>query len=250
MRFAVCVNQVLDVTAPAQIRGGALVLPEDRRVLDHYAACALEAALTLRETHGDDTWSVEAVLIGPEEAGSALRKALAMGADSGTHLVTDTPLDDASTAALLADQFHEDPPDAIWLGKQSQDTDAGLVGGRLAERLGAAFVANAVGAMVEEEALVIDRQGDRGIEVVEMPAPCVVTVSNNMNDPRTPNLRSIMAAKRKAVETREVAPDLPLAVAISASAPPARPPGRTLEGPPEAAAREVVRLLSDDLRLI
>ena len=45
---------------------------------------------------------VEVVLVGPQKAAETLRKALAMGADTGTHLVTDADLDSGAVTQLLA----------------------------------------------------------------------------------------------------------------------------------------------------
>ncbi len=248
MRFAVCINQVPDVAAPSQVRDGQLVLDAGRVVLDAYAASAVEAALVLKEASGGE---VEVVLVGPEKASETLRKALAMGADSGTHLVTDADLDSGAVTQLLADHLRESGHDAVLLGKQSQDTDAGLVGGMLAEALGLPYVTNAVALAQETDALVVTRQGDRGQEIIALPTPGLVTCSNDMNDPRIPNLKGIMASKRKPVETREVEASGVSVRTTGYANPPAREPGKTVDGDaPEAVARELVRLLADEARAI
>ena len=249
MRFAVCIHQVPDVSAPAQVRDGQLVLDAGRVVLDAYAASAVEAALTLKEAEGEG--EIEAVLVGPPKATETLRKALAMGADRGTHLVTEAELDSGAVTRLLADHLREGGHDAVFLGKQSQDTDAGLVGGMLAEALGLPYVTNAVAVEQEGDALVVTRQGDRGQERIALPTPCLVTCSNDMNDPRIPNLKGIMASKRKPVDSNEVE-TAPVKVQTTAYAPPpSREPGRTVDADtPEATARELVRLLADEARAI
>ncbi|MEL6615600.1 MAG: electron transfer flavoprotein subunit beta/FixA family protein, partial [Bacteroidota bacterium] len=180
MRFAVCINQVPDVAAPSQVRDGQLVLDAGRVVLDAYAASAVEAALVLKEASGGE---VEVVLVGPQKAAETLRKALAMGADSGTHLLTNDDLDSGAVTALLANHLRDGGYDAVLLGKQSQDTDAGLVGGMLAEALGLPYVTNAVGLEQEGDTLVVTRQGDSGQEIIALPTPGLVTCSNDMNDP-------------------------------------------------------------------
>ena len=249
MRYSVCINQVPDVAAPSQVRDGQLVLDAGRVVLDAYAASAVEAALMLQEAHGGE---VEVVLVGPARASETVRKALAMGADTGVHLVVadDAPLDSGVVTALLAEHLAQAAPDVVLAGKQSQDTDAGLVGGMLAEALGRPYVTNAVGLALEGDTLVVTRQGDRGQEVIELPAPCLVTCSNDMNDPRIPKLKNIMASKKKPVETREVAPGAPALQTVGYQAPPARDPGRTVDGEPAEVARELVRLLADEARAL
>jgi hypothetical protein len=101
MKFCVCIKQVPDVTAPIQIRDGRLVFDTGRTVLNAYDASAVEAALVLVEQHGGE---IDVVLIGPERATETVRKALAMGADRGSHLVLPdrAELDSAAVASLLA----------------------------------------------------------------------------------------------------------------------------------------------------
>ena len=249
MRFSVCINQSPDVAAPSQVRDGQLILDAGRVVLDAYAASAVEAALVLQEEHGGE---VEAVLVGPARASETLRKALAMGADRGVHLVVpdDAALDSGSVTALLAAHLREAAPDAVLCGKQSQDTDAGLVGGMLAQALGRPYVTNAVGLAQEGDALVVTRQGDRGQETIALPTPCLVTCSNDMNDPRIPKLKDIMKSKKKPVDTREASPPAPVLETVAYEMPPAREPGRTVPGEPAEAARELVRLLADEARVL
>ena len=101
MKFCVCIKQVPDVSAPIQIRDGELVMDAGRAVLNAYDASAVEEALVLTAAHGGE---VDVLLIGPERAAETVRKALAMGAARGTHLVVadDAELDSAAVSAILA----------------------------------------------------------------------------------------------------------------------------------------------------
>jgi len=169
-----------------------------------------------------------------------------MGADRGTHVVTDAPLDSAAVAELLADRLRDGGYDAILTGKQSQDSDAGLAGAMLAERLGLPYVTNAVGLTQEGDALVVTRQGDAGQEVLALPTPCLVTCSNDMNDPRIPNLKGVMAAKKKPVETVPVeAAPATATDALGFQTLPQRAPGQRLTGEPADLARQLAKALHD-----
>jgi electron transfer flavoprotein beta subunit len=90
--------------------------------------------------------------LGPERAQETIRKALAMGAASAVHLkVPDgADLDSRSVAGILADFFRDREVDVISLGKQAQDSDAGLTGSMLAALLDLPFATNAVGLDIEE----------------------------------------------------------------------------------------------------
>ncbi len=250
MRFCVCIKQVPDVSAPMQVQGGALVLDPNRVVLNAYDASAVEAALVLTEAHGGE---VDVLLVGPERATETVRKALAMGAAQGTHLVVPegTELDSAAVAQLLAGALEGQGYNVILTGKQAQDTDAGLAGAMLAERLGLPYVTNAVGLAQEGEMLVVTRQGDAGQEHIALPAPCLVTCSNDMNDPRIPNLKGIMAAKKKTIDTRP-AGDVPAAQVRTRGyeAVPERAAGQRLDGEPDEMARALAHLLHEEARVL
>lgn len=249
MKYYVCIKQVPDVNAPLQIKEGELIQDADRNILNAYDASAVEAALVLKEAHGGD---IEVVLIGPDKAKETIRKALAMGADSGSHILTDgnEGFDSFSYAKILAAFFKDKEYQFIFCGKQSQDTDSGLTGSMLAEFLDLPYVTNAVGLQLEGEILIVKRQGDTGQELIELPAPSLVTCSNDMNDPRIPSLKGIMQSKRKPVETISVA-DIQGEIAngsvktsvVGYEEKPTRKPGKKYEGESEEIAKEVAQLL-------
>jgi electron transfer flavoprotein beta subunit len=254
MKFSVCIKQVPDVSAPIQVRGGELVLDPNRLVLNAYDASAVEAALVLAERYGGE---VEVVLVGPDRAQETLRKALAMGAERGILLRCDgRDLDSRDYAELLAGYFREASVEVVLCGKQAQDTDAGLTGAMLAALLDLPYATNAVGLDLEDAAgrVVVTRQGDTGQEVLELPVPCLVTCSNDMNDPRIPNLKGIMAAKRKVIDVKDVAPfvvsDRPGTRTLGYQPMPERAPGRLLEGEPEEAARLLRTLLQNEAKVL
>ena len=256
MKFYVCIKQVPDVDAPIQIKNGNLIQDTDRMVLNAYDASAVEEALVLTEEHGGE---VEVVLAGPEKAKETIRKALAMGADKATHIITDDDIDydSAVYAKVLASFFEDKEYDVISCGKQSQDTDAGLAGGMLAQHLDLPYATNAVGLSMEDESLVVKRQGDSGQEIIELPSPCLVTCSNDMNEPRIPSLKGIMQSKRKPMETIALS-DLNLDESILSAKTkvtgymekPEREPGQKFEGEPDELAQKVATLLDEEENVI
>lgn len=256
MKFYVCIKQVPDVNAPIQIKGGELIQDTSRMILNAYDASAVEEALVLTEEHGGE---VEVVSIGPAKAKETIRKALAMGAGKATHILTndDENYDSAVYAAILADFFKDKEYDVISCGKQSQDTDAGLAGGMLAEKLGLPYATNAVGINIENEKLVVKRQGDSGQEMIELSTPCLVTCSNDMNEPRIPSLKGIMQSKKKPmdqVELSSLAVDEESLSAktkiISYQEKPEREAGEKYEGEPDEIAREVAGLLDTEAGVV
>ncbi len=256
MNFIVCIKQVPDVSAPVSIRDGHLQTDSDRMVLNAYDASAVEEALVLTEKHGG---RVDVVLIGPEKAKETIRKALAMGAEAGFHIPVEdgAGYDSAGYAAILAAFLKTHSYDAILTGKQSQDTDSGLAGGMLADRLGLPYAANAVGLELEGNALLVKRQGDTAQEMVLVPLPGVVTCSNDMNNPRIPSLKGIMASKKKEVTTvspaelgLDAAALKPATVVTGYRNVPARNPGKKFEADAEELARTLVGLLQNEAKVI
>lgn len=251
MDIVVCIKQVPDVNAPFRIRRGELIFDTNRAMLNAYDASAMEAALVLTGKHGG---TVRVVTVGSERASETLRKALAMGADAADQLVVPegADLDARAYAEGLARHFAETETDAIFCGKQSQDTDAGLTGPMLATLLDWPYATNAVGLEIDESAgaIVVECQGEQGTKVIELPTPCLVTCSNDMNDPRIPNLKGIMQAKRKPIETRDVSDWAqrvePMTTVVGFEPMPEREPGTMLDGEPTEMVRTLVDRLDDD----
>lgn len=251
MKFSVCIKQVPDVTAPIQIKDGQLHQDTDRLVLDAYSASAVEEALVITGEHGGD---VEIVSVGPDKVKETIRKALAMGAGSAVQIATsESDYDSATYAEILSKYYTSTNYDVILTGKQSQDSDAGLTGSMLAEKLGIPFATNAVGLTYNGGKLIVKRQGDSGQEIIELFTPCLVSCSNDMNDPRIPSLKGIMQSKKKPVDLKSLA-DLGLEESVLRSDMkteilgfeplPERETGQKFEGD----AEELVSILMDKLQ--
>ena len=236
MKFLVCIKQVPDVSG--NVNSG-------RMVLNAYDASAVEAALVL--TEGTDS-EIHLVLIGPDSAKETIRKALAMGASSAVHFVSaeSDSMDSGSIAAQLASYCAEIQFDIVLCGKQSQDTDAGLTGGMLAAHLKLPYATNAVGLAYQDsyDGIVVTRQGDSGQEILHLPLPCLVTCSNDMNNPRIPSLKGIMQAKKKSIDARQFENNsLSSTRILNYEQPAAREPARMLEGETEEKVTALVLAL-------
>jgi electron transfer flavoprotein beta subunit len=146
----------------------------------------------------------------------------------------------------LADQLRSEAFDLVLCGKQAQDTDAGLTGGMLAALLDIPWITNAVQLEVEDDRVLVTRQGDDGRERYQLTLPCLVTCSNDMNEPRIPSLRGIVEARRKSIAIRDVVlPDS--RVRVSDIGVPVRPPrGTVFEGTPEETAKQLCDALAED----
>ena len=159
---------------------------------------AIEAALRIRDKLPDT--KITLVSLGAMTAQSAIKRGLSMGADDGI-LVSDAALEAIGghgTAHVLAEAIKKAGDfNLILTGRQAADWDAGVVGCGIAELLGIPVVTFAKSVRLENDRAVVERVLDDGFETVEAALPCVVTISNELGEPRKASLRETMRAAKK-----------------------------------------------------
>jgi electron transfer flavoprotein beta subunit len=171
--------------------------------LDEYA---VEAGLKLVEAAegGVAENTVTVLTVGPDRAADAVKKALQMGAHACVH-VNDEAIhgsDAAATSLILAEAVKKiGSPDLILTGMASTDGTMGVVPAMLAERLGLPQVTLASELTVEGGAVTIRRDGDVASVTITASLPALVSVTDQINEPRYPSFKGIMAAKKKPVQT-------------------------------------------------
>ena len=264
MRILVLVKPVPDTAS-----GGERLRPDDWR-LDRAAVpavvnandeYALEAALKLTEAHGGEVVLVS--MAGPA-APETMRKALAMGAASGT-LVTDDALagsDAVSTTRVLAATLRGMEYDLVLAGADTSDGGAGVVPAGVAALLGLPYLSYAAKIEPNPDARTVrvNRITATGYEVLEAPMPALIVATQALGEPRYPSLKGIMAARSKTLETRDLAAvgagdgaigDASIGGAASttavlgAEAPPPRAATRVIREPADEAARQIVAFLAE-----
>jgi electron transfer flavoprotein beta subunit len=201
-----CVKQVPDPETPARAfkvdEAAKQVIPAPgiAPVISQFDQIAVEAALRVRDAAGEGTITV--LSLGPDSARDAIKTGLAMGADEGVHL--NDPVffdgDGYSTAVALAAAIQKiGDVDLVLCGRQATDWDFGVTGLAIAELLGAASISITKSVSVVDGNVQAERVLGDAFETVEVPTPCVVTVSNELGEPRYPKLPQIMQAARKQV---------------------------------------------------
>jgi electron transfer flavoprotein beta subunit len=237
-------------------------------VCDPFDELAVEQAVRLRESRPDVS---EAIVLSfgpppPGAADQALRTALAMGCDRGIY-VHGAPAgapgrhDEVYLARVLAavirrEESRVGPIDLILCGKQAIDNDSGELGPALAEFLDRPHVGAITRLEIGGSGLRAHRRSEGGEEVVESTLPALVTCAKGLAEPRYPALPNIMKAKKKPVEMvaagdlTEVQALAPATRLVRLSPPPARAPCRMVAGEPPEMARELVRLLHEEARVV
>jgi electron transfer flavoprotein beta subunit len=211
LNMIVCVKQVPDWEAPADT---FKIDPEKKKLIPPpnidprislFDEHAIEAALQIREQHGG---KVTIVSLGPDFAQRAVKQAVAMGADEGV-LLKDAAFEDSdtyATAAILAAAIKKIGTfDLILCGRQAADWDVGQVGLGIAELLSIPCVSIAQKLEVSDGKAMVERIVEGGFDVMEVSLPALITVSNEINKPRYPTLRGIMAAGKKQIPVWDAA---------------------------------------------
>jgi electron transfer flavoprotein beta subunit len=255
VRIVVLVKPVPDTAS-----SGERLRPDDWR-LDRAAVpavvnandeYALEAALKLTEAHGGE---VILLSMAPPSAPETMRKALAMGAASGT-LVTDPALagsDTVTTTRVLAAALRGLEYDLVLAGADTSDGGAGVVPAGVATLLGLPYLSYAakIEPLKESESVRVHRISATGYDVIEAPMPALVVCTQALGEPRYPSLKGIMAARSKELTTHALgdvegaeAAESTTAV-LGAEAPPPRAATRVIREPAEAAAEQVVAFLAE-----
>ncbi len=205
MRIVVCVKHVPDLQAERGFtEEGRVDRSRGDGTLNELDENAVEAAVSLVEQHGGE---VVAVTMGPADAEDAVRRALQMGADAAVHVVDDAleGSDAFGTALVLAAAVRKveeaGPVDLVVTGMAALDGLMSVVPTLLAGHLGLpqATLAAELTVDAETRTVRVRRELDHATEVVEAPLPALVSVTDQSNQPRYPNFKAIMAARKKDV---------------------------------------------------
>ncbi len=221
--------------------------------LDPAAASALEEGLRLTEKHGG---TVTVVTMGTADVTIGIRTALAMGATGAVHILDDAVAgsDTLSTAKVLAAAIKKQPFDLVLCATESSDSYSGIVPVQVAYLLGITPLTFATEITLNERKATIKRQSETGYEVVEAECPVLITTTSGINEPRYPQLKGIMAAKKKEVK-KFTAADLGLAVdqvgssgarekVLSVGRPPTRQAGKIITDEGEGG-KQIVDFLAE-----
>ena len=214
MKILVCIKQVPQKDALLKLNPAGTWIEEDDDVsyeINEPDAYALEEALQQKQKHGGE---VVVITAGPARAQSAIREALAKGADRAIFLEGDefVQLESANTARALAAAIQGESFDLIVTGLQSDDFGAAQTGVLLAEILGLPHATIIIGIEKTDSGVHLKRELEAGnYQHVDLPLPAVVTIQSGINKLRYATLMGIKQAKNKSVrniEWAEVEPKL------------------------------------------
>jgi electron transfer flavoprotein beta subunit len=216
---------------------------------------AIEAALKLTEQHGGE---VALLSMAPPGAPETLRKALAMGAATGTHITDDALAgsDTLSTARVLAAAAKGLEYDLLFAGADTSDGGGGVVPAGVAALLGLPYLSYA--AKIEPDpdkrTVRVHRISPTGFDILEAPMPALIVCTQALGEPRYPSLKGIMAARSKEIATRalddletgdSLGGDASTTAVVESHKPPDRAATRVIRESPPDAAKQVVAFLAE-----
>ena len=204
LNIVVLAKQVIDPEMPASAfrvdrETRQVVTPSNiPPVVNGFDENAVEAALRIKD--GQDA-KITILSMGQSFSMDIMKKPLSMGADELVLVqddVFENTADSTLPAHVLATAIRKlGEFDLIICGRQASDWDNAQVPLGVAELLDLPCVTIGKKVEVGDGIVTVERIVPEGSEIVEAQLPALVTVSNELGQPRYPTLRGIMAATRK-----------------------------------------------------
>ena len=202
MDILVCVKQVPDDFTEVHLNAAGLpATAEIEKVANAFDTYALELAVRYCEANGGEVTVAAIAQAGGE---SMLKNLLAVGAKKA-YLFTDAVFEGADEAAAAAyleavirkcEAENGAPYGLILCGKESTDEISSQVGARLAERMSRAFVSSVIEVTPDGDGLQARQETEDGAVLYHTPCGAVYTIAKPGYEPRYPNIKTKMAARK------------------------------------------------------
>jgi electron transfer flavoprotein beta subunit len=249
MKILVPVKRVVDYNIKIRIKadGSGVELANVKMSMNPFDEIAVEEAL--RQKEAGKASEVVIVSIGLAQASETIRTALAMGADRGILIKTDTFVEPLGVAKLLKAVVAAEQPGLVIMGKQAIDDDSNQTGQMLGALTGWGQGTFASKVVIGDGSVEVTREVDGGMQTVSLKLPAIVTTDLRLNQPRYASLPNIMKAKKKPIEEKtpadygvDVSPRLKV---LKTTEPPGRKAGVKVK-----SVAELVAKLHDEVGVI
>ncbi len=249
MKILVPVKRVIDANIRVRVKSDntGVETANVKMAMNPFCEIAVEEALRLKEAgHAEEVILVSA---GPEKCKETIRAGLAMGADRGVYIGTESSLEPLAIAKMIKAVAERESTDLIILGKQSIDDDNNQTG-----QMVAALMQRPLGSYISkieknQEGFAITREIDAGLEKLQITSPAVVTTDLRLNEPRYASLPNIMKARKKPIDVltpEDLGVDISnRVIVLEVNEPPARQAGVLV-----ADAAELVDKLRNEAKVI
>lgn len=256
MNILVCVKQVPDMESKFKISSDNQWYAQSDLTfkINEYDEYAIEEATRLKEKLGNA--EVTVLSVGPERVKESIRKALAIGADKGIHILDNDShkKDSYQIASTIANYAKDKNFDIIFLGMQSQDRGSAQVGPILSELLGFNCVTTIIEFNYSDGKVNVKRELEGGVRaIVEAKLPIVLTCQLGLNTVRYPTLPNIMKAKKKELLTLNVTDLLneeAKVINLQTFIPERKKSGTVLEGKSDDIADKLIAILKEKTQVL
>jgi electron transfer flavoprotein beta subunit len=261
VKIVIFIKQAVDVDQRIRVKDDGTIHEDGLEyVISACDECAIEEAIRIKEK--DKDVEVTLVCMGPARAKKAIRKGLSLGADRAIHLKDDAynSNDATANARIFASVLKTIPFDVVFMGKQAQDSDMQATAEILSEMLGLPMASNCIKVDIQADKAVVHRQADKHLELIELGKPCIISVNNDLNNPRYPNLKGIITARIKPVVTKkptdfglgedQVGIAGSLIERVKYATPQERKAGKIFEGDVIEITNTVIELLATEAKVI
>jgi len=200
MKVLVAVKRVVDYNVKIRVNSDqtAVETANVKMSMNPFDEIAVEEGIRLKEA--GTASELIAFSVGPKQSQETIRTALAMGADRGILVETDTMVEPLAVAKCLRAVVEKENPDLVIVGKQAIDDDSNQTGQMLAALLGWSQGTFASNLDLSDGSIKVTREVDGGLETVDLKMPAVVTTDLRLNEPRYASLPNIMKAKKKTID--------------------------------------------------
>ena len=200
MKILVAVKRVIDYNVQIRVKadGSGVETDNVKMSMNPPDENAVEEALRIKES--GKAQEVIIVSIGEDKSKETIRSALAMGADRGIYVKTDSNVEPITVAKILQKIVEKENPSIVLMGKQAIDDDCNQTGQMLSALLNwsqGTFISK---IDIKDNAVEITREIDEGLEMLKLNLPAIVTCDLRLNEPRYASLPNIMKAKKKSIE--------------------------------------------------
>jgi electron transfer flavoprotein beta subunit len=250
MRVLTIISQSLDAEETVRMNDGRVSLTSSKLTLDKMDEYGVEEALRLRERGLES--EIIAVGVGPSELETALRAALALGADRAVHVQSARPCDVLEMALSLASVCAAEEATLVFVGGQQGNLDTHALGPAIAEHLGWPQITWVNSLEYVDGKLKGLHDVEDGQESFEVELPVVVTTQQGLNEPRYPTVLNIRRSNQKELKqvVQEKADQTSAEILEQTLEARARM-GLIIEGKdPSAAAEQLVRFLREEAKVV
>ncbi|NPA68604.1 MAG: electron transfer flavoprotein subunit beta/FixA family protein [Chlorobi bacterium] len=249
MKALICIGHVPDTTSKIKFTDNDTKFDttDIKYIIGPYEELALTRLLDLRDAGNE--MHITTVTVGLQDTEPTIRKALAMGADDAVR-VNAEPLDDYYVAKQIAEVFKNGDYDFIVTGKESIDHNGSRLDGMIAEFLDLPSISGASKFDIDNGKIKAEQEIEGGTLVLDVSGKFVISAGKGFcpePEPRIPNMRGIMTARKKPLQVTEPAEAEALTETVKYHLPEPKPACKMID--PENP-EELVKLLHEEAKVI